>query len=33
VALEVVKIEKRRVSDMQFRIPADFTKMDMPRSP
>jgi len=33
VALEVLRVEKRRVSDAQFRIPADFTKMDMPRRP
>ncbi len=33
VAVEVTKIEKRRVSDAQFRIPAEYTKMDMPRRP
>ena len=33
VELEVTKIEKRRVSDTQFRIPADFNKMDMPKRP
>lgn len=33
VALEVIKIEKRRISDAVFRIPADFSKMDMPRRP
>ncbi|MCC6244525.1 MAG: DUF4412 domain-containing protein [Gemmatimonadaceae bacterium] len=33
VELEVTKIEKRRVSDAQFRIPADFNKMDMPKRP
>jgi len=33
VELEVTKIEKRRVSDSQFRIPADFNKIDMPRRP
>jgi hypothetical protein len=33
VPLEVTKIEKKRVSDTLFRIPADFTKMDMPRRP
>ncbi len=33
VSLEVVRVEKRRVSDTLFRIPADFTKMDMPRRP
>ncbi len=33
VELEVTKIEKRRISDSQFRIPADFNKVDMPRRP
>ena len=33
VALEVTKIEKKRVSDELFRIPADYTKMEMPRRP
>lgn len=33
VALEVTKVEKKRVSDTQFRIPADYNKMDMPRRP
>ena len=33
VELEVTKIEKRRVSDSQFRIPAEFNKVDMPRRP
>ena len=33
VALEVTKVEKRRVSDTLFRIPADFNKMEMPRRP
>ena len=33
VALEVTKIEKRRVRDDVFRIPADFNKMDMPKRP
>ena len=33
VALEVTKIEKRRVSDALFRIPSDFSKMDMPKRP
>jgi hypothetical protein len=33
VALEVTKVEKKRVSDTQFRIPADYNKMDMPKRP
>jgi hypothetical protein len=33
VALEVTKVEKKRVSDALFRIPADFNKMDMPKRP
>ena len=33
VALEVTKIEKKRVNADLFRIPADFSKMDMPRRP
>ncbi len=33
VELEVTKIEKRRISDSQFRIPSDFNKVDMPRRP
>ncbi len=33
VALEVTKIEKRRVSDALFRIPPDYNKMDMPKRP
>lgn len=33
VALEVTAVEKKRVSDTQFRIPADYNKMDMPRRP
>ena len=33
VPLEVTKIEKKRVSEAMFRIPADFSKMDMPRRP
>ncbi len=32
-ALEVTKVEKKRVTDTQFRIPSEFTKMDMPRRP
>lgn len=33
VQLEVTKIERKRVNDALFRIPADFTRMDMPRRP
>ena len=33
VALEVTRIVRRRVSDTMFRIPADFSKTDMPRRP
>lgn len=33
VPLEVTKIEKKRVNDSLFRVPADFSKMDMPRRP
>ncbi|MBL0173601.1 MAG: DUF4412 domain-containing protein [Gemmatimonadaceae bacterium] len=33
VALEVTRIQKRRVSDTLFRIPADFSKMEMPKRP
>lgn len=33
VPIEVTKIEKKRVSETLFRIPADFSKMDMPRRP
>jgi hypothetical protein len=33
VIIEVTKIEKKRVSDTQFRIPPDFNKMDMPKRP
>ena len=33
VALEVTKIMKRRVSDTLFRIPADFSKMELPKRP
>lgn len=33
IALEVTNIVKRRVSDALFRIPPDFSKMDMPRRP
>ena len=33
VVLEVTRIEKKRVSDTQFRIPADFNKMEMPKRP
>ena len=33
VVLEVTKIEKRRVSDALFRIPSDFSKMEMPKRP
>jgi len=33
VPIEVTKIEKKRVNDTLFRIPADFSKMEMPRRP
>ena len=33
VAMEVTKIERHRVSDTLFRIPADFNKMDLPKRP
>lgn len=33
VALEVTKVEKRRVSDSLFRIPTEFNKMDLPKRP
>ena len=33
VAMEVTKIERHRVSDTLFRIPADFNKMDVPKRP
>jgi hypothetical protein len=33
IPIEVTKIEKKRVSESLFRIPAEFTKMDMPRRP
>jgi hypothetical protein len=33
VVAEVTRIEKKRVSDTQFRIPADFNKMAMPKRP
>ena len=33
IPIEVTKIEKKRVNDTLFRIPADFSKMDMPRRP
>lgn len=33
VALEVTKIERKRVSDALFRIPTDFNKMALPRRP
>jgi hypothetical protein len=33
VPIEVTKIEKKRLSENLFRIPADFSKMDMPRRP
>ena len=33
VALEVTKIVRRRVSDALFRIPPEFSKVDMPKRP
>jgi hypothetical protein len=33
VVAEVTKIEKKRVSDTQFRIPPDYNKMAMPKRP
>ncbi len=33
VMLEVTKIEKKRLADAQFAVPAEYTKMDMPRRP
>lgn len=33
VALEVTKIEKKRVNDAMFRIPSDYNKMALPRRP
>ncbi len=33
VMLEVTKIEKKRLTNALFDVPADYTKMDMPRRP